>query len=213
MGRWIDEMMVLLILTNLMLLGSSRLLGCIRYAALQGILTGFLPLLAYGNHTIRSLLLGTLIVGLKGFVFPNLLTRALREVDVRREVEPFVGYTCSTLIGLLAFGASLWLGARLPLPHSVATGLVMPVAISTVFVGLFLIVSRRKALTQVVGYLVLENGIYVFGLALLKDTPLLVELGILMDVFVAVFVMGILIFNISREFDHIDADQLNTLKG
>ena len=136
MGHWIDEMMVLLILTNLMLLGSSRLLGCIRYAAFQGILTGLLPLLAYGHYTVRSIVLGALIVSLKGFAFPRLLTRALREVDVHREVEPFVGYTFSTLIGLLAFGASLWLGARLPLPHSVATGLVMPVAISTIFVGL-----------------------------------------------------------------------------
>ena len=79
-------------------------------------------------------------------------------------------------------------------------------------IGLFLIVSRKTALMQVVGYLVLENGIYIFGMALAQEEPLLVEMGILLDVFVAVFVMGIAIFHISREFDHIDVDQLTSLK-
>lgn len=64
-----------------------------------------------------------------------------------------------------------------------------------------------------VGYLVLENGIAAFGLAVVPDVPLLVELGLLLDVFVAVFVMAIIIYHISREFDHIDADRLSALKG
>ena len=72
--------------------------------------------------------------------------------------------------------------------------------------------SRRKALTQVMGYLVLENGIYLFGITLGREAPLLVEMGVSLDVFVAVFVMGIIIFHISREFDHIDVDQLASLK-
>jgi len=81
-----------------------------------------------------------------------------------------------------------------------------------IFVGLLLIVSRRKAVTQVLGYLALENGIFVFGVGLARQATLLVEMGILLDVFVAVFVMGIAIFHISREFDHIDTDQLSLLK-
>ena len=89
-----------------------------------------------------------------------------------------------------------------------------PAALFTILVGLFLIVSRRKALNQVLGYLVLENGIYAFGVAPgAASVPLLVELGVLLDVFVAVFVMGIAIYHINREFDHIDADQLDRLKG
>jgi hydrogenase-4 component E len=80
-------------------------------------------------------------------------------------------------------------------------------------VGLFLIVSRKLALNQVLGYLVMENGIYVLGLALVKEIPVLVEMGVLMDAFVAVFVMSIATWHISREFDHIDVDQLDSLKG
>jgi len=74
-------------------------------------------------------------------------------------------------------------------------------------------VARRTAICQVLGYLTLENGIYIFGLAIVSGIPMLVELGVLMDMFVAVFVMGIAIFRISREFDHIDAAQLTSLKG
>jgi len=90
--------------------------------------------------------------------------------------------------------------------------LIPVAAMFTILTGLLLIVSRRKALTQVVGYLVMENGVYAFGAALAVDEPLLVELGVLLDVLVAVFVMGIAIYHISREFDHIDTDQLSALR-
>ena len=144
--------------------------------------------------------------------FPWLLARVLRDADVHREVEPIVGYTASLLIGTLTLALSLWLSPRLPLPTKPIASLLVPVALFTMLAGLFLIVSRRKALTQVLGYLVLENGIYAFGVGLVQGTPLLVELGVLLDVFVAVFVMGIAIFHINREFDHIDTDRLAVLR-
>ena len=85
-------------------------------------------------------------------------------------------------------------------------------AFHAILIGLFLIISRKKAVTQVLGYLGLENGIYIFGIALVKEATILIDLGVLLDIFVAVFVMGIAIFHISREFDHIDTDRLSTLK-
>ena len=81
-----------------------------------------------------------------------------------------------------------------------------------VMVGLFVIVSRTKALTQALGYLAMENGIYAFGMALALKEPVTVEMGILLDVFVAVFVMGIIIYHINREFDEISTDRLSVLK-
>jgi hydrogenase-4 component E len=106
---------------------------------------------------------------------------------------------------------SFWLNARLVLPTPPVTPFVVPVALFTTLAGLFVVVSRRKALTQVLGYLVLENGIYAFGAGVAQDGPLIVELGVLLDVFVAVFVMGIAIFHINREFDAIDTDRLASL--
>jgi hydrogenase-4 component E len=88
----------------------------------------------------------------------------------------------------------------------------MPGALFTTLTGLMMIISRKNALTQVAGYLVMENGIYAFGVILAVEEPLLVEMGVLLDVFVAVFVMGITVYQISREFDHIDTDRLSELK-
>lgn len=210
---WIDSALVLLILTNLMLLGSSRIRTCIRVVALQGIILGLLAVFARrGAPSAHTILLAAGSMGLKGFLFPWLLFRARREANVRREPRPFVGYQTSILAGIVAMAVSLWLGGRLPLPRETISTLAVPTALFTILAGLFLIVSRRTALTQVVGYLGLENGIYAFGVAVVQEAPLLVELGVLLDVFVAVFVMGIAIFHISREFDHIETDRLAALK-
>jgi len=188
---WLDTLMVLVVFTSLKLLGSSRLGSCIRTVAFQGVLLGFLPIVAHpGSLAPRLLFMSAAAIGLKGIVFPWLLFRALRGARVRREVEPFVGYTSSIMVGVLALIAALWMA----------------------LVGLFLIISRKKALSQVLGYLVFENGIYAFGVGVAYEAPLLVELGVLLDVFVAVFVMGIAIFHIRREFDSIDTTRLETLR-
>jgi len=210
---WLDTLMVLVIFTSLKLLGSSRLGSCIRTAAFQGVLLGFLPIVAHpGSLAPRLLFMAAAAIGLKGVVFPWLLFRALRGARVRREVEPFVGYTSSLLVGLLALIAALWAARHLRVPGRPISPLLVPVALSTMLVGLFLIISRKKALSQVLGYLVFENGIYAFGVGVAYEAPLLVELGVLLDVFVAVFVMGIAIFRIRREFASIDTTRLETLR-
>lgn len=213
MTPWLDALMVLAICTSLKLLGSSRLGSSIRTVAAQGVVLGLVPIAAHPEGVpARLMLLTSVAVGLKAVVFPWLLFRALRGAKVRREVEPFVGYTSSLMIGVLVLIASFWIGSRLHLPGEPASSLLVPVALSTILVGLFLIVSRKKALSQVLGYLVFENGIFVFGVGAAYEAPFLVEMGVLLDVFVAVFVMGIAIFHISREFDSIDTTRLETLR-
>jgi hydrogenase-4 component E len=219
-AAWADAILVVLMLTSLWLLGSSRLLSCIAAVAAQGVLLGLLPLAAGIDAPLwRILLQAGVSFGLKGVIFPLLLLRASRSVDVRREVEPFVGYSESLLIGVALLAASLLVGRRMPLPLS-ATGfpgagaptLLVPTAIFTALTGLFVIVGRRSAIVQALGYLAMENGIAAFGMALAEQEPLLVEMGTFLDAFVAVFVMGITIFHINREFDHIDSDRLSSLK-
>ena len=205
--------MVLLALTNLVLLGSSRLAVLIRMAALQGLLLGTLPFLTGGELIVHQWLLAIAALVLKGAVFPWLLSRARKNAEVRREIEPFVSYMVSLAGGLAALIFSLWLASRLPCPANLGSTLVVPLALFTFLTGLFLIISRKNALTQVLGYLAMENGIYAFGLAIAVEAPVLVELGVLLDVFVAVFLMGIVIFHISREFEHIDTGRLSSLKG
>jgi hydrogenase-4 component E len=214
MNNTADIIMIFLILTNLMLLGLSRMGACIRIVAFQGVALGFLPLILNHWHMdVHVVLFSIVIIGLKGIVFPWMLNKTLRELSIQREVEPFIGYGISIIAGTIALVMCLWLSSRLPFPEPLMSPLIVPVAFFTIMSGLFLIISRKKALTQVLGYLVLENGIYAFGVALVRQQPMLVELGILLDIFVAVFVMGIAIFHINREFDHIDTDRLSRLRS
>jgi hydrogenase-4 component E len=213
MKLWLDTLLVLLILTNLKLISSSRLSACIRVVALQGILLSLVPLLVGAGHlTLRIVLLAILTMTVKGVVFPWLLLKVLRTASGGREMEPFVGYTTSLLVGVGLLAISFWMGRQLPLPVPSQSSLVVPLALFNTMIGLFALVSRRKALSQVLGYLVMENGIYAFGLAFALEEPLLVELGTLLDVFMAVFIMGIMIFHINRELDHTDTDRLSILK-
>src|SRR5512143_4019810 len=109
--------MVLAVGTSLKLLGSSRLGSSIRTVAVQGVVLGLVPIAAHpGGVPARLVLLTSAAVGLKGVVFPWLLFRALRGARVRREVEPFVGYTSSLMTGVLVLIASFWLASRLRLP-------------------------------------------------------------------------------------------------
>jgi hydrogenase-4 component E len=210
----VDTAFVLLILTNFFLLGASRLNSCIRIGAVQGIMVGLMPIVVEGaGITVRIAAIGAVIIVLKGAVFPYLLSRAIRESNTSREVQPYVGYVASLFYGVFALLGAFLLDSRLQLPIHATSTLIVPLAFSMMLTGFFLIVARRNAVNQVIGYLVLENGIYSFGLAISKDIPVLIELGVLMDMFVAVFVMGIAIFRINREFDHIDAARLDSLKG
>lgn len=209
-----DLILAALMLSNLALAGTSRLANAIAWVALQGALVGLLPLFSHSGFTLRTAALAVLVVSLKAFVYPRFLHHAIRDADIRREVEPFVGYGLSLLIAVILMAISFWLGAALPLPSGREAGwLVLPGAIGTILMGLFMTITRRKALTQALGYLVIENGIAAFGLALVPEIPMLVELGILLDVFFAVLVMGIVMYHIHREFDHLDADRLSTLRG
>jgi len=209
---WLDAASVLLVLANFGLLGSARIGVAIRLVAVQAIALAFITLLGLSDDlTIRSTALAAATLVLKGGLFPWLLFRAQREAKVEREVTPFLGYQFSLVCGVVALAAAVWLSRRLTLPL-LASSMVVPVGFFMIFVGLFIIVTRRTALVQVLGYLVLENGIAAFGLSIAGHEPLLVELGVLLDVFVAVFVMGIAIAHINREFDHIEVDQLAELR-
>jgi hydrogenase-4 component E len=210
---WLDAILVLLVLTSLWLLGSSRLQACIQAVSFQGILLGLIPLFAeWPAITLRLAVVAIASTVIKAVVLPAFLRRAVREANVRNEVDPMVGFTTSLLLGIGFWGLAMYIASRLPVALPNVSSLLVPVAIFTVMCGLLLIVSRNTAIMQVIGYLALENGIYAFGWAFAIEEPLLVEMGVLLDVFVAVFVMGIAIYHLSREFDSIETDELASLK-
>jgi hydrogenase-4 component E len=177
----LDSLLVVVLVLNLFALGTSRIQAVIRIVGLQGVLLGAMPLFAHNPIEPATLGIAALAVLLKGVVIPGMLSHALRDATVKKEVEPLIGVLPSMVLG------------------AVATGFI-------------LLITRYKAITQVIGYLVLENGIFIFGLLLVESMPLVVEMGVLLDLFVGIFVICIIVNHINRAFSSLDTRQLANLK-
>jgi hydrogenase-4 component E len=206
-----EVLLLCVVLTDFWVLGTTRLSSAIRATALQGALLAALPIALHPGWSLHILGLagGTFLV--KAVLLPTFLRWAIREAAVRREIEPLIGFSASLTLGTVAVALSFAIAGHIPMPES-NSALLIPVALSTVIVGLLVLTTRNKALTQVVGYLVLENGIYVFGLSQAERVPFLVEVGVLLDIFVGIFIMGIVVFHINRAFDSLDSTRLSELK-
>lgn len=212
MNDFFNLLIGLAIGVNLLALGTSHLPVLIRAVAIQGVLLGLLPLVLEYRHLGWQLLLITLatITG-KGLIIPYLLNRAMRTANIARELEPFIGYIPSLLLGAAATIAAVVITGHLPLLPEHTGNLHVPGAIALILTGFILLIGRTKAISQVCGYLILENGIYLFGLLLIHSTPMLVEFGILLDVTVGVFIIGIIVDRIQRAFDSLDTRKLTAL--
>lgn len=197
---------------NLVALGSSRLPSLIRTVAAQGVILGIMPMALAGGIDWRVSVVALATVVGKGLVIPGLLARAMRAVSIERELEPIIGFEVSLLLGAGATIAAV-AGARwLPLLPEHAGSLLVPGAMATISTGFILLVGRVKAISQVCGYLILENGIFLFGLLLIEATPLMVEAGVLLDLTVGVFVIGIIVDRIQRAFNSLDTRKLTALR-
>jgi hydrogenase-4 component E len=173
---------------------------------------GILTVAAHTTVTVDVVAIAVVAIAIKAVVIPRLLYKAMRDVAIVRDVEPLIGLIPSLVIGALGTAGSVVFSQTLPLAASQQGSLILPSSFATVLTGCVVLTTRRKAITQVVGYLILENGIFIMGLGLLDAMPFLVEVGVLLDLFVAIFVMGIIINHVSREFDSTDASELTSLK-
>jgi hydrogenase-4 component E len=212
MGSLLGIILVTMFLLNFYVLGTSRIRAVIRVVGLQGILLGIAPVLIHGSSPLVSIGVTLPAVILKGVLIPLMLFRALSKAEIKREVEPLVGFAPSLVLGALGTALAIVISSRLPLLGEHAGSLITPAALSTIFTGFIFLTTRRKAISQVLGYLMLENGIFLFGLLLVEAVPFLIEVGMLLDLFVAIFVMGIIINHINREFSSIDTQHLKNLR-
>jgi len=207
-----SSILILAVTMNFVALGTSSLRACVRAAALQGLFVSLFPLLFSPAPTLRLVGLVLVAGAVKALVIPAMLYRALREVHIQHEVEPYLGFVPSVLLCAVGTGATTLFASRLPLVPSHRELLVVPVALATLFAGFLLLTTRRKAISQVTGYLILENGIFVFAQLLHEAMPALVEVGVLLDLLVGIFVMGIVMNHIQREFGSLDTDRLSELR-
>ena len=208
--RPVHELILLMVvLTDFWVLGATRLSSAIRATAVQGLLLAMLPMALHHEFTVHLLALAIGTLAVKAVLLPRLLSGAIRESVERRE-RPLLGFTLSLLLGAVTVALAFWIGPQLRLP-GVRSEVLVPAALATVMIGLIALTTRHQAVSQVVGYLVIENGIYVFGLSQARRVPFIVEVGVLLDVFAGVFIMGIVVFHIHREFASLDSDLLSEL--
>jgi hydrogenase-4 component E len=212
MDQLVDPFLILALALDFVALGVSRIRAVISAVALQGILLGILALLVHPDVGPRGILLVVVTIGLKGFIIPRFLVHAMREANIQHEVKPVVNFMSSLTLGALGTGLAMVFAYTLPLAEEHKNSLLGPASLSTVWTGFLMLTTRKKAINQVLGYLLLENGIFLFGLLLLEAMPFLVEVGLLLDLFTGVFVMGIVIHHISREFTSISTEYLSELK-
>ncbi len=211
-----DALLSLVLLSVMLSLSSNRLMQLVKIMALQGIVVSLIPLFLdhHEGMAIGSILFLQVMILIKGFLIPGFIYVAVKKVKIQREVEPIIGYHASLFAGLFFILVSAFIADRLHVSLPGEHVLLMITAITTLASGLFLLMARRKAITQVIGYLMMENGIYLIGTALAKQThtQYVVEFGVLLDLLVAIMIMGIVLHNINNAFDDVDTALLGQLK-
>lgn len=211
MNPMADQLLVLTLLLNFIVLGTSRLNLAVRAVAVQGVALALLPAIIHPfSWHLAGIVLSMLVA--KGIVIPWMIMGAIRKAEIKREVEPFIGFITSLITGALFTAAAFIFAQNLPLAPEHKGLLFVPASLATFMCGFLLLIARRKAISQIIGYLLLENGIFVFGLLLADAMPGMVEAGALLDLLVGIFVMGIVVNHISREFSTLDTSKLTTLR-
>ena len=209
-------LLILVLLSVLLSLRANRLLELVKLIAFQGVVVSAVPLFidpAHGVH-FGIILFFLLLVLVKGIAIPAMMFMAVKKVVASREIEPIIGYHASLLSGLIMIVFSVYITRQLHVNMPGGHTLLMITAITTITGGLFLLMARRKAITQVIGYLIMENGIYLMGTALAEQvhTQYIVEFAVLLDLLVGVLVMGIVVNNIHHSFDDVDTTLLEQLR-
>src|SRR5665213_181834 len=197
---------------SLLYLGiAHQLLTYIKILALQGVLLfgiAFIDLIQINAINLAFVLLETIVF--KTIAIPFFLNYIIKRNKINRDAEPFLSNFISLIIITLIILSTFILSNAIN--DSRISKIYFVVALSTLFTGLYIILTRHKIITHVMGYLVIENGVFILSLAVGNEMPMLVNLGILLDVFVSVFILGIFVNRIGDVLKDVDVDQLKNLK-
>lgn len=211
-----DALLSLTVLSVLLSLGSNRLMALVKIMAFQGIVVSLIPLFLEQHWPMStgSVFFLQIMLLIKGLLIPGFMYAAVKKIKIQREIEPIIGYNASLLFGLGFILAAAFITERLQISLPMEHKLLMITAVTTLAAGLFLLMSRKKAITQVIGYLMMENGIYLIGTALAKETHTMyvVEFGVLLDLLVGIMIMGIILHNINSSYDDVDTALLGKLR-
>lgn len=209
----INGLAALVLLAAFIIVATGRVRTMVRVFALQSLALGLLAAaVAYSTGYSHIYVVAGLTILLKALVIPRIIERVMDRIQVANDVEPSVRTPSSLLIaGGMAILAYYVAEPLIQRGETITAG-ALALSLAVVLIGLFVVVSRKKAITQVIGLLVMENGLFMAALSLSYGMPLIVELGVFFDVMVAVLIMGVFVFRINRTFDTLDTSFLRRLK-
>ncbi len=190
---------------------ANRLLSYVKLLAFQGLLLFGVALIELSEMSVLNLvliLLETIIV--KAIAIPVFISYVIKKNKITREAEPFVPNFLSLILVTIIIVATFVISYAIKDPN--LHKIYFITALSAIFTGLYLIVTRRKIITHVICYVVIENGVFILSMAVGNEMPLLVNLGVLLDVFVSVFLLGIFINKVGDVTSDIDVSELSSLK-
>ncbi|CCK80111.1 HyfE: predicted hydrogenase 4, component E [Desulfobacula toluolica Tol2] len=208
----VDTILSLVLLSVLFSFGSSRLPGLIKVVAFQGIVVSIVPLFIGHDMTGGSIVFTLVTLSIRGIIIPMSIYMVIKKVAIQREVQPIIGYHASMLCGLGLIVAATFISRQLNIASISEYTLLFPTAIALLVTGMFLLMARRNAIAMVLGYIIMENGIYLVGTTFSVRALHIVEFGILLDVLAGVMIMAIILQNIKQTFDDVDTAHLRTLK-
>lgn len=198
-------------MTLLYLSIANRLYTYLRILVIQGlILFGTTYLTLKDVSTVNLLLIMLETIVFKAIAVPYFMNYIIKKNKITRETEPYVPYFVSLIIVTLIIVLTIIISGSIVDPNLDKTFFV--VALSTLFTGLYLIVSRKKIITHVIGYLIIENGVFVLSLAVGNEMPMMVNLGIMLDIFASVLILGVFFNKIGDVIKDPDVELLRNLK-
>jgi len=209
----IDDVGAMLLFTMILILGAGQLYRAIYAVAAQSVFIGIAGgVLATATGNSDLWVIAGLTIVIKAVALPWLMLRVIARVGIRREIEPVIPISLTLAIAAAIILLSFYLSASLGTVRQAITGNALPVGIALMLLGVLVMVSRRKAVTQMVGLFASENGIFFTAMAVSQGMPLIIEIGVILDVILGALVMGILMLRVRSSLDEDIAD-LEQLKG
>jgi hydrogenase-4 component E len=211
--QFINLLAALLLLIAFAMLAQRRILSLIKLFAWQGALLALSTfIVAYSTNQHHLYYSAGLTLLLKVLLLPWLLHRLIHRLNVRWDVETLINIPTTMLVGIALVIFSFNLAAPISqLAEGITRGLI-GIALACVLLSLLMMLTRRKAVSQVVAFLSLENGLFFAATSATQGMPLVVELGIALDVLVATFIFGVFFFQIRETFDSLDITHMEKLK-
>lgn len=209
----IDDLGAMLLFTMLLILASGQLFRAIYAVAVQSMLLGVAgAILAAATGNTDLWIIAGITILVKAMVLPWLLIWVVKRIDIHRGIEPVIPINITLVFAAAIVVLSFWLSASLGPVRQAITGNALPVGLALTLLGVLVMASRRKALTQMVGLFAAENGIFFTAMAVSQGMPLIIEIGVILDVVLGALVMGVMVLRVRSAVDT-DISDLENLKG